>query len=56
VPEHFIVIEERLKAMDAMDRGWIPVHLGFAQDGVTGPLPDLVGSYLGPLLASFFLI
>jgi hypothetical protein len=55
-PEHFIVIEERLKAMDAMDRGWIPVHLGFAQDGVTGPLPDLVGSYLGPLLASFFLI
>ena len=43
--------------MDAMDRGWIPVHLGFAQNGVAGPYrTSSVGSYLGSLLAAFFLI
>jgi len=51
VPEHFIVIEERLKAMDAMDRGWIPVHLGVALDGVAGPLPDLERRKLSRSLA-----
>ena len=41
----------------SMDRGWIPVHLGVALDGVAGPLPDLERRKLSrPLLASFFLI